>query len=470
MTEALQINQKALFSKVGYTPHPKQQLAHDALERFCVLCCGRRFGKSQWAGHKMTTKMMVPDSINWIVGPDYGLGEKEFRVVYNDFQKLGLLKYCNKSYNVKQGNMRIHFKELNSLLEVKSAERPDSLVGEGLDHVCMSEAAKHKISTWQMYIEPALADKRGTADFPSTPEGFNWYEGIYQLGQHPDDKFKDYVSWRFPTWENSVMFPNGFDPACPNIMDEVHHNNIKCKCEPELVRIFNTVSTMYWLQEYAAEFTAFEGMIFPEFKETLHVKKFAYNPLCQNWQAFDFGYTDPFVCLDIMVDAVQRVWVWREYIDAGKSTFEQGHIIKNRENPDGFHVNGRAADPRGADEIATLSWIIGGMSANSIGIAAGVEQMKQAMKVREDGFPGLIIHPRCTETIRSLKNIHGKSGSPGYEIAKGQFDHPFDALRYFFNEYFVMGGNYSLQDVYSGYDKTEAAGFFRYAGSITLPS
>jgi len=464
----MQISNDALFRKLGYTPHPKQLIAHNSNARFRALCCGRRFGKSKWAGRELTKKMFVKDSLNWIVGPDYSLGEKEFRVVWDDFTKLNLMKYCSKSYNVQQGNMRIHFKDMNSLIEVKSAERPQSLVGEGLDHVCMSEAAKHKMSTWQMYIEPALADKRGSADFPSTPEGFNWYEGLYQLGQSPDSKHEQYASWRFPTWDNIVMFPGGFDSQCPNIMDGTHFDRYKCTCEPELIRIFNTVSLMYWQQEYAAQFTAFEGMIYPEFNESVHVKEFEYEPRWRNWWALDFGYTDPFICLDIMVDHQDRVYVWREYVRSGLSTYEQGHILKNRENPDGFHVDGIAADPRGADEIATLAWIIGTMYANSIGIALGYEAVKRALRIREDGLPGLIIHPRCTETIRSIRNLHGKPGAPMYETQRGQFDHPADALRYFFNEYFVMGGNYSLTDVYSGYQNTEAAGFFKYTDGITL--
>lgn len=266
------ISREALFEQLDYTPHSEEQWEiHRSTSRYRTPCCGRRWGKSQWAGHEMTLKMFVPESINWIVGPDYGLGEKEFRIVYKDFQKLGLLKYCNKSYNKNQGNMRIHFKELDSLLEVKSAERPDSLVGEGLDHVVMSEAAKHKVSTWQMYIQPALTDKRGSADFPSTPEGFNWYEGLYQLGQHPD--FPDYDSWRLPSWTNPVVFPNGFNPECPNIIEGYHFTKqvTECNCDPEIVQVFNTVSSLYFWQEYGAEFTSYEGLIYPEFGEKTHV-------------------------------------------------------------------------------------------------------------------------------------------------------------------------------------------------------
>ena len=461
------ISREALFERLDYKPHSDEQWAiHRSTARYRTPCCGRRWGKSTWAGREMTLKMFVPESVNWIVGPDYGLGEKEFRIVYYDFRKLGLLKYCNKSYNVKQGNMRIHFKEFNSLLEVKSAERPDSLVGEGLDHVIMSEAAKHKMSTWQMYVQPALTDKRGSADFPSTPQGFNWYEGLYQLGQHTD--YDEYHSWRLPSWTNPVVYPTGFNPSCDNIVEGFHYKRVKCDCDPEIVQIFNTVSEMYFWQEYGAEFTSFEGMIYPEFDERVHVKDFEYEPAWENWWAMDFGYSDPFICLDIMIDAEDRCYVWREYVVQYKSTFEHGQVLRNRVNPEGFHVSGIAADPRGADAIATLVNMLGSMLANPVGVQLGYEAVKQALKRREDGTVGLYIHPRCTETIRSIKNLRASENKPGYELTKGQFDHPADALRYFFNERFVLRGSVNLAEVYDAYRGSEAAGFFQYESDLTL--
>src|SRR6266576_6688413 len=110
------VSREKLFKELNYEPHGKEQwAAHRATQRFRTICAGRRFGKSQWAGHELTLKMFVPDSINWIVGPDYSLGEKEFRVAFLDFKRLGLLSRCSVSNNVKQSNMRIYFKDLNSL-------------------------------------------------------------------------------------------------------------------------------------------------------------------------------------------------------------------------------------------------------------------------------------------------------------------------------------------------------------------
>lgn len=446
------INKEALFKKIEYKPHSVgQQQFHDSLARFKTACCGRRYGKSQMEGHELTAKMFVPHSINWIVAPKYVLGEKEFRVVWNDFKRLGLLGRCNTHYNIEQGRMDIYFPEFDSILQTKSAERPDSLVGEGVDHVCMSEAAKHKRSTWEMYIRPALQDKRGTADFPSTPQGFNWFKGMYDLGADPE--YKEYDSWRFPSWDNPIIFPGGRD-------------------DPEILEVESKVSRMFFLQEIAAEFTAFEGMIYDEFDENIHVKQFDYNPLWKNWWALDFGYVDPFVCLDIMIDPSDRVWVWREYMVSYKATFEHGQILKNRENPEGFHVDAIAGDPRGADEIATLAWIIGSILNNAVGWILGIEEVKRALKLREDGTPGLIIHPRCTELIRQMKALRAPNTREGFNTKEGQHDyddHGPDALRYFFNEYFVLGGRASLSDVYDAPARaTEADSFFRYEGAVTL--
>lgn len=448
------ISREKLFQLLRYTPHSEGQWeAHNNKARFRIVCCGRRWGKSTWAGKECTVKMFVPNSINWIVAPEYQLGEKEFRVVYYDFKKLGLLSQCKSKYNVEAGRMWIHFVELNSLLAVKSAQKPDSLVGEGLDHVCMSEAAKHNRSTWEMYVRPALQDKRGSTDFPSTPQGFNWYKGLYDIGE--DSDFPEYSSARYPSWTNSVVFPGGYD-------------------DPEIQEIKANTSDIFFGQEIAAEFTAFEGMIYPEFRDNIHVRSFEYKPEWNNWLTLDFGYTDPFVALDVMIDASDRVWVWREYMQSYKSTHEHGLILKNRENPEGYHVDGIAADPRGADEIATLTWVLGGILHNPVGWELGIEAIKRALKVREDGLPGLIIHPQCKTLIAQMKQLRSKGSKEGHNEKKGQhdyFDHGPDALRYFFNEYFVLGAQYSLRDIYDvAHRGSEAAGFFTYETGITLDS
>lgn len=266
------VDRATLFEHVGYKPHSDaQQQFHDSKARFRTPCCGRRFGKSQMVGHDLTAYSFTPDSIYWIVGPTYKLAEKEFRVVYKDLEKMGVLKKSKKSYNVKQGDMRIQT-PWNCIIECVSAERPESLLGEGLSGAVMSEAARHLLSTWEQYIEPALSDLLGWADFPSTPRGFNWFKGLYDLGQLRNEA--DYDSWRYPTWLNSVRYPGGFDMKC--LHPRRPNGEYVCKCNKELIRIQRVASEQYFRQEYAADFTAYEGMIYPDFDERIHVIDIAY--------------------------------------------------------------------------------------------------------------------------------------------------------------------------------------------------
>jgi len=449
------IDKAKVFEEVGYEPHPAQKLFHDSEARHRIACCGRRFGKSLMAGHEMTAALFVPNSVYWIVGPTYKLGEKEFRVVFDDFfRKLPFAqdKRFKKAYNLDQGNMRIET-PWNSRLEVVSADKQDSLVGEGLDGVIMSEAALHKKDTWQMYIQPALLDKKGWAIFPSTPRGHNWYEDIYMMGLDPT--MSNWDSWRFPTWANTAIFPEGEN-------------------DPELIAIKKDASEFHWLQEYCAEFTAIEGKIYSEFDRRVHVTDIAYNPMWANYQAWDHGFADPTVCLDIMVDNLDNVYVWREYQVRRKTTTEHALTLMTRENPYGYHVDGRFGGTADANEHATIGAVMGPVISRVTPWIHGIEAVKRAMKIQNDGRPKFFVDRSCTELIRQLENLRTPDERLGRNAKEGQHDyddHGPDALRYFFNEKFVWGYHAgSLGAVYSAQPgKVPLESLLTYDAQLTVP-
>lgn len=450
------IDLETLFKAVEFKPHSDGQWEYCRSDvRFNVPCCGRRWGKSIATGHRATHKAFIPDAYVWVVGPTYKLGEKEFRIIYRDFEKLGLLKHCRKSYSVNQGNMRIQT-PWNSVVEVVSAEKPDSLLGEGLTHAVMSEAARHSRATWEQYIEPALSDLRGSADFPSTPTGYNWYHGLYLLGQDPATQ-NNYRSWNFPSWTNPVRFPGGYN-------------------DPELVRIRSQVSKQYFDQEYAALFTSFAGAIYEEFDPRIHVQPHTYNPNWPNFQAFDFGFANPFVCLDIQVSPSDDVYVWREYYQSYKSTYEHGLALAARQNDDGVRVDGRWGDPRGADEIATLALSLGFVAAVDVPWKHGTEEIKRLLKANK-----LHISPNCPNLVRQLEQLHVKeAGKRTQDLQEQQGDgniqhkvddHAADALRYFIGPYFVQGANSHLEDIYGkNYKGSESEDFFKLNKGFVLDS
>jgi len=458
------IDQHSLYEKLSFTPHSPAQWDYSLSKtRFNIPCCGRRWGKTQAAARRMTYKSFIPDSYNWIVAPKYALGEKEFRIVYKDYESLGLLKHCRKSYSVKQGDMRIQT-PWGSVIQVVSAEKQDSLLGEGLSHAIMSEAAQHSRSTWEQYIEPALSDLLGTCDFPSTPKGFNWYHGLFELGQgaHPQ-----YKSWTFPSWTNPVRYPGGL-------------NN------PEIQRLKSLASRSYFDQEYGAKFTSMAGAIYDEWDERIHVRKHIFNPTWENFLAFDYGYVNPFVALDIQVSPSQdTIYVWREYFKSYISTYENAQALQHRNkhnSPPGYRIDGMWGDPRGADEAATLALVLGFVASEHVGWKLSVEEIKRRLKPNNEGECRLYIDPSCVNLIREMSQLRVKEtvrqrtqdlqeftddGNIQHKID----DHGPDALRYFVGPYYVMGHGTHLEDVYGeNYRGSESEDFFKLHNQIELDS
>jgi hypothetical protein len=444
---------------VGYEPHEAQMLIHDSAARFKVPCCGRRFGKSTSAIRDFWPDFMERGRTFWLVGPTYELGEREFEVLYDDVMNFpaAIRNRCQISYSPAAGNMKVLF-PWRTLVKVVSAEKPKSLLGKGLSGAIMCEAAEHEEITWTKYIRPALADRRGRAIFPSTPKGFNFYYHYHRRGLPGSNTYvrearestinaakgaysAGWESWQFPSWANTHVFSGPDDPE----FDEIRANT----------------SQVIWEQEYEAKFTSFEGRVYDEFDERIHVTDLRdvvrkWLPFWKNYWGVDFGFKNPFACLDVMVDPEDNVYVWREYYVSGVPTIIHCDRLRQRDNPPGFHVDCIFADPAGADGVATLQLKLGQVFARKVGWLQGVEQLKVLFRGHktDDGetIPRIFIDRSCVNLIGELNTLHMvENKKPSSQNSKEQQhthnDHACDALRYFCNEYFVLGAGTRLSDI-----------------------
>lgn len=450
------------FEMIGYKPHARQLLYHQAEERFKVPVCGRRFGKSTMAARDFGHELYDPNKRFWIVGPTYDLGEKEFRVLWDDLiigQRLGNDKRVLKRYNKKQGDMFIEF-PWQTRIEVRSADHPENLVGEALHGIIMSEAAKHRPDTFERYLRAALADYRGWATFPTTPEGQNWLYQLWQLGRNPD--FMDYASWRFPSWDNPYLYPGGRD-------------------DPEIKLLEATTASEWFEQEIAADFTAFVGKIYGEFQEDIHVAKVPFNPAWPNYVCFDFGFVNPLAAVEFQIDPMDRVHIWREHYKAFTTLEEHIRIMQARPQPEGYRIDmcfGDAADP---EAVAVLNQRFGPTRADPDAKSnwrEGVELVKTFLAQRVVGEsdeygtplerPWLQIDHTCQNVIREFNNyrapnqVGGRNPRNPRETAHGIDDHAIDAVRYGLMHIFKLGALHHLSEtVDRTYSTTsEDAGYF----------
>lgn len=445
-----QLNLEDFYDRIGYQPHGGQRKFHSSQARFKVMDCGRRWGKSTSGPYDQVPKMLLKEpKLGWIVAPTYDLGEKEFRVFWKILvDTLQVPIDRSKTFNsIRTKDFRITT-AWGSSIEVRSAEHPESLVGEGLDFVIMAEAAKLKLSHWEKYIRPTLSDKRGSAVFVSTPEGYNWFYDLYQRGQDTAPEFKDWWSYKSPTWENDIIFPGGAN-------------------DPEIVEVRNTLSEAVFAQEYGAEFTSFAGRIYSEFDEGYHIiRNYEFNPEWENYLAFDFGFRNPFVCLNIQVDPMDNIYVWDEYYERSITTPEHARRLKSIIQ---WRVDGGYHDPAGVEEANSLMqifhnsqeyhspWLdhfITSPAPNEW--KAGVERVKEWLKLRPahdemghettEMVPKLFVSADCHQTLREFNTYRVKEASEKISESKDpkdeprkKDDHAMDALRYF------VAGHYGLE-------------------------
>ena len=161
------------FQFTDYTPHPGQSKLHNASKefRFIVANCGRRWGKSFSAAREAEVIATQKNKLVWIVAPTYGTSERIFRILWDNMIIKHRLPTRRKSLN----DQYIEF-EWGSIIEGKSAEHPEGLIGAGCDLVIMDEASKMNLKRiWQSYIRTTLSYKKGKAIFISTPSCYDYF-------------------------------------------------------------------------------------------------------------------------------------------------------------------------------------------------------------------------------------------------------------------------------------------------------
>ena len=182
--------------------HPRQAEIACHPARFRVAACGRRFGKTR-LGAAICVKTAADGGRAWWIAPTYKVSEVGWRLIKRLARQV-------PGADVKQAERLIFFPN-GGEIQVRSADNPDSLRGEGLDFVVMDECAFIHEDAWQEAIRPALSDRKGRAMFISTPKGQNWF---YRLWLRCLDPTQDeWHGWQLPTAANPYIDPAEIEAA-----------------------------------------------------------------------------------------------------------------------------------------------------------------------------------------------------------------------------------------------------------------
>ncbi len=76
-----------------------------------------------------------------------------------------------------------------------------------------------------------------------------------------------------------------------------------------------------------------DNRIYKEFDKAIHIIPDDQLVLALDWQKFrsiDFGYIEPFVCIYLTIDTEDRVIIYDEYYQTGKTTEEHAKILQQK--------------------------------------------------------------------------------------------------------------------------------------------
>lgn len=187
------------------------------------------------------------------------------------------------------------------------------------------------------------------------------------------------------------------------------------------------------------DWDAMAGQYFSEFKRETHVvEPFMIPKEWPKYRAFDYGL-DMFACYWFAVDFDSRVWVYRECCESGLIVSEAAAAMRGL-TPDGEFIQYTVAPPdmwsTQKDTGRTMAEIF---MQNGIGLVRasnsrvqGWLQVKEALKQRPDGKPGLLVTKDCPTLIEHLPAVQHDERNPS-DVAREphEFSHSPDALRYF---------------------------------------
>ena len=295
-----------------------------------------------------------------------------------------------------------------SMIELKGTENAMALRGRSLSGVVMDEAAFMSSEVWFEVIRPALADKQGWGLFISTPDGTaSWFYDLYCYCAEDDN---DWKRWSFTTIEGGNVPAEEIEAA-------------RAQLDPRTFR-----------QEFEASFENLSGLVAVNFSEENICKSVTDIEQLPLWIGLDFNVDNMSAVFGVRV--ADELHIFGELIMTNATTWEIADEINHK-----FGLERRkdvCPDPTGAARKTAGV----GLTDHAILRKGGlkVSTPRSPWKIRdkvncintaildEAGTRRLKIHPRCRETIKSLRTLtYDDNGLPNKKLG---VDHCFDALGY----------------------------------------
>lgn len=180
------------------------------------------------------------------------------------------------------------------------------------------------------------------------------------------------------------------------------------------------------------KFSSYIGAVFKTYNRQTHmIEPFKIPRGWKRYRGYDFGFTNPFVCLWLAKDPDENWYVYREYYKAQTGIHDHINTVKVLSTGESYIEN--IADPENAEDRAEMKKHGIATKPARKDVHAGIEVVQSKFKVKANGKPSLYIFSTCKNTLRELpvyRYPQGGSTTNPKDVPLAKDDHTVDALRY----------------------------------------
>ncbi len=393
----------------GYRPRPLQAGIHRRLERFSVLVCHRRFGKTvlcvnELIDHAVRSTRQRPRYA--YIAPLY----RQAKQVAWDY-----LKHYTEAIpgrKVNETELRVDLPN-GARIQLYGADNPDSLRGIYLDGAVLDEYAQMSPHLWGEVIRPALADREGWAVFIGTPKGHNEFWRKYRAARADEG----WYAALFAASNTGILPEAELEAARRDMTPEQYEQEFECSFE-------------------AAIRGAYYGRAMAEAQRTGRIPAVPHDPALPVDTAWDLGVGDPTAIWFVQL-AGPEIHLLDYYEAAGEGLDHYARVLQAKAAGRGW-VYGSHYAPHDAlaREIGT------GRTREEQARRLGVALTVVPRHGIEDGINAVrSILPRCwfdadatqpgIECLRQYRaKLDDATGTIGDRPLHDQYSHGADAFRY----------------------------------------
>ena len=225
MARVIEVDQE-----IDYKPRDQIRAFHNRKERFAIIVAHRRFGKTVAA-------------INDLIRSCFEIDRPNVRVAYiapylSQAKAVAwdyALEFTRDIPEIKVNHSELRIDFLNGArFRLFGADNYNAMRGLYFDAVVLDEMADFPASAWSNVIRPALADRRGSATFISTPKGKNEFWELWHEAQDDPNWFTAMLK----ASETSILDQEELDEARRTMGDDRYEQEFECSFEAAIQGAF----------------------------------------------------------------------------------------------------------------------------------------------------------------------------------------------------------------------------------------